>query len=211
MWVGAYNSVVSYRRIIEQYGLQQFRHSFRMQIDMDSPPPTPSWPQGIAVRMANPEQEIEVIYMVDDEAFLDHYGYISEPHDEGFERYKHMFLEDEGYDPSLWFLTMDGEDIAGLCLGRNSSYEDKDSGYIHSLGVRRPWRSRGIGLALLHQAFGEYYRRGKRKVALGVDAENLTGALDLYKKAGMYIHRQFDLYQKILRPGEEISVESLNR
>jgi ribosomal protein S18 acetylase RimI-like enzyme len=54
-----------------------------------------------------------------------------------------------------------------------------------------------------------YYKRGLRKVSLGVDGENLTGALKLYEKAGMYVHRQFDLYEKELRPGEELSVQSL--
>jgi len=62
---------------------------------------------------------------------------------------------------------------------------------------------------LLRHAFCEYYRRGYEGVSLGVDAENLTGALKLYKKVGMDVHRQFDLYEKELRPGEEISVESL--
>jgi len=46
-------------------------------------------------------------------------------------------------------------------------------------------------------------------VSLGVDGENLTGALKLYQKAGMHIQRQFDLYEKKLHPGEEISVQSL--
>ena len=67
----------------------------------------------------------------------------------------------------------------------------------------------GYWAGLLRHAFGEYYRRGYKGVALGVDAENLTGALRLYKKAGMYVHRQFDLYEKELRPGREVSVQGL--
>jgi mycothiol synthase len=75
--------------------------------------------------------------------------------------------------------------------------------------VLRSHRRRGIGMALLHHAFGEYYRRGYKGVTLGVDAENLTGALRLYKKVGMSIHRQFDLYEKELRPGKDVSVQEL--
>ncbi len=82
-------------------------------------------------------------------------------------------------------------------------------GFVNILGVRRPWRKLGLGLAFLHHAFGEFYRRGKRKAGLGVDAENLTGALRLYEKAGMHVHMQFDLFEKELRPGMEISVQSL--
>jgi ribosomal protein S18 acetylase RimI-like enzyme len=77
------------------------------------------------------------------------------------------------------------------------------------LGVRRPWRKRGLGLALLHHSFNEFYRRGKRKVGLGVDAQNLTGALRLYEKAGMHVDQAYDTYEKELREGTEISVQSL--
>jgi ribosomal protein S18 acetylase RimI-like enzyme len=75
--------------------------------------------------------------------------------------------------------------------------------------VRRHWRKRGIGLALLLHAFGELYRRGQRKAGLGVDAENLTGALRLYESAGMHVHQASDLFEKEIRPGKEISVQSL--
>ncbi len=61
----------------------------------------------------------------------------------------------------------------------------------------------------MQHAFGEFHRRGVHSVGLGVDAENLTGALRLYEKAGMHIHNQFDLYEKEIRPGKEISVQSL--
>jgi ribosomal protein S18 acetylase RimI-like enzyme len=67
-----------------------------------------------------------------------------------------------------------------------------------------------LGLALLRHSFNEYYRRGKRKVGLGVDAENLTGALRLYERAGMHVHRQYNSYEKELRAGKEISVQSLS-
>ena len=104
---------------------------------------------------------------------------------------------------------MDGDEIAGISLCRPSSYDDPDLGWVNILGVRREWRKRGIGLALLQHSFGEFYRRGKRKVGLGVDAENLTGALKLYEQAGMHIHLAFDLFEKTIRSGREISVESL--
>ena len=75
--------------------------------------------------------------------------------------------------------------------------------------MRRPWRKQGLGLALLRHAFNEFYRRGKRKVGLGVDAQNLTGALRLYESAGMRIDQAYDTYEKEMRAGTEISVKSL--
>jgi ribosomal protein S18 acetylase RimI-like enzyme len=42
-----------------------------------------------------------------------------------------------------------------------------------------------LGEALLRAVFGELYSRGLRRVGLGVDAENETGALSLYKRVGL--------------------------
>ena len=208
---GCYNAVEPCARLMQSLDLPLIRHSFRMRIELDSAPPEPVWPDGISVR--TPEDvysKIEALYQVDDEVFQDHFGYVPQPYEDGLARFRHHFAENEAYnDPSLWFMAMDGDEIVGICLCRKYGYEDKQGGYISSLGVRRPWRKRGIGLALLQHAFGEYYRRGYHSVSLGVDAENLTGALRLYEKAGMHVHRQFDLYEKELRPGKEISVESL--
>ncbi len=82
-------------------------------------------------------------------------------------------------------------------------------GWVATLGVRRNWRRQGIALALLHHSFGEFYRRGVRKVGLGVDAGSLTGATRLYEKAGMHVASQFDKYEKEIRAGKEISVQSI--
>jgi mycothiol synthase len=110
----------------------------------------------------------------------------------------------------LFFIAMDGDEIAGTNLCRTHFPSDEDQGLVGSISVRRPWRNRGLGLALLRHAFNEFYRRGKRKVGLGVDAQNLTGALRLYETAGMHIEQAFDYYEKELRPGTEISVQSLS-
>jgi ribosomal protein S18 acetylase RimI-like enzyme len=94
-----------------------------------------------------------------------------------------------------------------LCLQHAS--EDKELGWVDTLGVRRPWRKHGLGLALLRHSFSEYYQRGFRKVGLGVDASSLTGAVRLYEKAGMHVHRQYDRYEKVLRDGVELATVEL--
>jgi mycothiol synthase len=190
-------------------GLKKIRHSYRMRIEMDEPPLPPRWPEGISLRPYHPERDARDVFLVDQEVFRDHFGFVEEPADEGFERFIHHFAGDDSYDPSLWFLAVEGEEIAGICLCRRYSADEQDAGYISSLGVRRPWRRRGIALALLQQAFGEFYRRGKTRVDLGVDGQSLTGAIDLYQKAGMFVLRQFDLYEKELRPGKELGVTDL--
>ena len=84
-----------------------------------------------------------------------------------------------------------------------------DMGWVSTLGVRRPWRRKGLGLALLQHSFGEFHRRGKCRVGLGVDADSLTGATRLYEKAGMEVHRQYASYEKELRAGVDLSTQSM--
>ena len=197
------------KALLEDYGYTLIRHSFRMRVEFDQPFPEPEWPEGIELKVYQHPAQLEAVYQADTEAFRDHFGFVEEPYEEGLARYRYFLTENEIFDPNLWFLAMDGDEIAGICLGRKHSWEDKDVGWISILGVRRPWRRQGIGLALLHHAFNEFYRRGKRKVGLGVDASSLTGATRLYEKAGMHVYSQFDQYEKELRPGKELATTEL--
>lgn len=207
--VGIYSQAKESQKLFRDFGYQYIRSSYRMVIDLHAPPPDPVWPQGLTIRTYNPDTDARAVYLADQDVFRDHFGFVEEPVEEGLERFIHLLTEYDGFDPSLWWLALDGDEIAGICLCRPHAYEDPDLGHINILGVRRPWRKRGLGLAFLHHAFGEFYRRGKRKAGLGVDAENLTGALRLYEKAGMRVHMQMDTFEKELRPGREISVQSL--
>jgi len=51
----------------------------------------------------------------------------------------------------------------------------------------RRWRRRGLGLALLQHALGEFFKPGERRIGLGVDTENSSGATRLYERAGMHV------------------------
>lgn len=209
--VGAFRQAEKSKQLFEDMGFHYIRSSYRMVINMDGPVPEPVWPAGITLRTYDPETDAEAVYRADEEAFRDHFGFVEEPFEAGLKRFKHFMTEYEGFDPTLFFLAMDGDEIAGVCLCRAQAYEDPNMAFVNSLGVRRPWRKRGIGLALLRHSFNEFYRRGKRKAGLGVDAQNLTGALRLYKNAGMHVHQAYDLYEKELRGGTEISVQSLQQ
>jgi ribosomal protein S18 acetylase RimI-like enzyme len=84
-------------------------------------------------------------------------------------------------DLDLWWVAWDGAEVAGSLL----AFESPLGGYIDSLFVRRPWRGRGLGRALLREAFAELRRRGFPRACLGVDSENPTGAMGLYGSVGM--------------------------
>jgi mycothiol synthase len=207
--VGTYREAEQPKKLFDDMGYLPIRSSYTMLIEMDAPVPEPEFPAGILVRTYRPETDAEAVYRAQTDSFRDHFGFVEEPFEEGLEHFRH-FWEQPGFDPTLLFLAMDGDEVAGISLCPPHAIEDSELGWVGTLGVRRPWRKRGIGLALLRYSFNEFYRRGKRKVGLGVDAQNLTGALRLYENAGMHVQQAFDLYEKELRPGVEISVESLS-
>ena len=207
--VGTYREAQKPKKLFEKMGYRHVRSSYQMLIEMDAPVPEPEFPDGITLRTYHPEVDAAAVYQAQRDSFRDHFGYVEEPFEEGLKRFKH-FWENDSSDPTLLFIAMDGDQIAGINLCRPQGFDDVDMGWVGTLGVCRPWRKRGIGLALLRHSFNEFYRRGKRKVGLGVDAQNLTGALRLYENAGMHVHQAFDQYEKELRKGTEISVQSLS-
>jgi GNAT superfamily N-acetyltransferase len=197
-------------RLFTQRGFGIVRHSFDMQIEMDSPPPAPVWPAGIEVKALDVEKDFARIYRAHNEAFADHFGHQEEDFETGMTRLRHLLIEDaDSFDPSLWFVAMDGDEIAGYSVCRVSHELAEPSGWVNILGVRRAWRKRGLGLALLHYTFGEFYRRGWRRAGLSVDASSLTGAVQLYERAGMSVARRYDRYEKELRAGKELMTTEL--
>lgn len=177
-------------RELERRGFALVRHSQRMAIDLGDPTPDPVWPDGIEVRAFRPGDE-RTFYEAQQETFADSW----EPDEESFEEWAHWLLEGPSFEPDLWFLALDEDETAGyaICHPRPGA---PDVGNVRLLGVRRPWRRRGLGRALLLHAFAAFRRRGFRGAALGVDAESPTGAHTLYESAGMHVAARFAIYEK---------------
>ncbi len=183
------------RQLHEAEGYRPIRYSWHMEIKLEEPPRPPVWPAGIELRPFVREQHDRVVFEAHEEAFSDHWGHTPWT----FEDWQHTASGREDLDPTLGFIAWDGDEIAGYCLCRYRM----GTGWVGTLGVRRAWRKRGLGEALLLHSFGEFYQRGTKTVGLGVDAQNPTGATRLYKKAGMYVAAEYVTYEKELRPGRE--------
>ena len=177
------------RTMFNAEGFALVRQFWRMEIEMIAPPDRPVWPAGIRVRTLRPEQDEHSVHATIEEAFDDHWGHIPRSFEEWMK-----WIRDNQHDPTLTFIAFEGDEIAGVAVNRY-----RDIAWVGQLAVRRPWRKRGLGLALLLQAFNEFYQRGDRAVGLGVDAQSLTGATRLYEKAGMRVTRQYDTYEKVIR------------
>lgn len=177
-------------------GYSPIRYHWRMEIKLDAPPSAMALPDGIELRPFIKDEHAVALWQADNEAFRDHWG----SHDSTFENWQHRKFGSAEFDPTLWMIAWDGDQIAGYSQNRFRM----GIGWIGTLGVRRPWRKKGLGLALLHHSFGEFYKRGMKTIGLGVDASNPTGATRLYQRAGMYVASEFLTFEKELRPGRSL-------
>lgn len=187
---GAWSTNGAVLELLEQRGFRLVRHSHRMLIDLDQPTREPTWPDGIELRTFEPGDE-RLFYDVHQETFKDSWEPIDEPYDE----WAHWLLSSPTFVPELWFLAVESGQPAGIAICHPHS-SMPDHGWIRILGVRRDWRRRGLGRALLYHAFTEFRRRGLVAAGLGVDAESLTGANRLYQEVGMRVHARFDIYER---------------
>lgn len=178
-------------RLAEEHGYRAIRGHLRMEIALDEEPAEPPVPDGLTLRTLRLGQDDRAAWEANNDGFADHWNFTPIP----YETWAHWTVANESFDPSLCFLMMDDEEIAGMAQCEAAG----DLGWVNDLSVRKPWRRRGVAYKLLRHAFAEFYRRGLRTVALGVDAESTTGAPELYTRAGMRPTRRKLVYEKVLR------------
>ncbi len=205
MQAAGYQHDTWYLPMLESAGMIPIRHHWRMEINLDTPSPKPEWPEGITVRTMIPGQDDRAVLEAQCAAFRDHWGHVEIPFEQHFERWQHEWQNEGDFDPSLWFLALDGDRIVGISLCKGSHNGEEHVGWISNLGVLREYRRRGVAMALLLHSFDVLRSRGKHAVGLGVDAGSLTGATKLYQKAGMSVVTQIVIYEKELRPGRDLA------
>ena len=155
----------------------------------------PPLPEGMEMRPVTDVEGYRRLFAADSEAFMDHWG--------GFEYSEATFqqwLGEPTFDPSLFVIAWDGDEIAGAVLNSIDAEEnealDRRRGLLEGVFVRRPWRRRGLAAALVGRSLELLRERGMTSAWLGVDADNPTGALGVYERAGFEIHRRASAYHK---------------
>jgi mycothiol synthase len=177
--------------LLTSRGYREVRRFWEMTIELgDEPPIDPALPEGLRIEPFS-SALARAFHSTLEEAFADHWEY--QP--QSFEDWWQRQLKSPDHDPSLWFLVRDEESV--VAATRNDP-ERSGGGWIGALGVRREWRGRGLGKALLLHSFREFHRRGKRRVGLGVDSENPTGATKLYESVGMVVDTEQVVWEKQL-------------
>ncbi len=190
--VWAEHAIAECYRALESHGFVATRQYYEMRIDLGVELEISSWPDGITLRTLRVGRDELRLHAADIEAFAEHHLY--EPRSYAEWRLHH--IDRPGFDPGLWLIAWDGDEIAGYA----AAWVADDGGFVGDLAVRTPWRGRGLGLALLIEEFRALSARGVTVVRLDVDAQNATGAVALYEKAGMRVARRFDVLEKKLTP-----------
>ena len=167
----------------EAAGFRPARWYFDMRRDLREP--LPDMPDLGGLRLEPYVSALaERVRLAHNEAFADHWG--SEPVTP--EIWRREFVGDPFFRPGLSFVAFDGDEIAGYTVNYvvESDWEATGvrEGWVGQLGVRRPWRKRGLATALLVRSMDAFLAVDLEAATLGVDAENPTGALGVYERVG---------------------------
>ena len=164
-----------------------------MAIELGAKPRATALPAGLEIAPFEPDRDSRAVYDALHEAFRDHWG-------EGMGGYEDWVNRVvDGTASRFVLVARAGDEIAGVLVGRAGLAADPEAGMVEELGVRRPWRGHGLGLALLDLAFEEFRSRGLARAVLSVDSENPTGATRLYERAGMTVELAWEHWEKELR------------
>jgi mycothiol synthase len=176
--------------MLKTRGLRLVRHFWQMQIDLTGPfEPGPA-PEGVQITGIGSPGDLPAVHGVIAEAFADHWGHRAEP----FDRWMEEQEASPSHDTTWWLLAR----AEGRPAGALTGHVESDRGWVDYLGVLAPCRGRGAGMALLRRSFAMFADRGVRRVILNVDAENSTGAVALYERAGMRVINRWDLWERLL-------------
>lgn len=184
-------------KVAAAFGLEPVRWFFDMERSIvgDLPPIEPL-PDGLEVRPVGPD-DAPAIWQADHDAFRDHWGGF-DPSDAAYRRW----IDSPEFEPPLFVVAFDGDEIAGAVL--NVIYPEENAelgiqrGWLDSVFTRRAWRRRGLARTLIVRSLHLLRERGMELAALGVDADNPSGALGLYESAGFAVTERMTAWRRPL-------------
>lgn len=162
--------------LLSSRGFTQVRTFLRLERDLDESLELPVWPPGITFAPFRPGVDDAAVHAALLEAFPDQF----EPEETELEGWLRVRSAYPSTDLALWLIAWDDDEL----VGGVEATETPSGAYMGEHFVRRPWRGRGIGRALLLQECAELRRRGVTHAYFAVDAANSTGALQLFDSVG---------------------------
>ena len=176
------------RSLLSGAGYSHVRSFWQMTIEVGDGVALPPDPEGVVIRPYVDPDDDRGLYETMETAFATHFGYREETFEEWIGNQRGFAT----WDPSLLVIA----EAAGGVVGGAINFLNEDGvGWVGELGVRPAWQRRGIGRALLRRSFADFSARGSKTVRLGVDTENESGAVGLYRSVGMSPFREWCVYE----------------
>ncbi|HTC85795.1 MAG TPA: GNAT family N-acetyltransferase [Candidatus Acidoferrum sp.] len=193
------DSAVGRGVLLRAEGYEPVRFFFEMIKRDLSTPAARSLPDGLEMRPVT-RDVLRQVFDAENEAFRDHWGH---------KDWSDAFFEELSAAPSLdldlWRVAWAGDEVAGVVatyiLEEENAALGLSRGWLERISVRRPWRGRGVATALILAACAGLRERGFAEGALGVDADNPSGALGLYESLGFAQDARATSWRKPLEAG----------
>jgi mycothiol synthase len=179
--------VTDHVRLAERAGYIAVRWFNEMKRDLGEPVPEPA-PVPDGLRLVRFDRSLDdTVRRTHNDAFAQHWG----ASERDAVDWAHWFTGARAFRPELSFVVLDGAEVVAYLLSYFWEAEAEATGmreaWIGQIGTRAPWRGRGLGSALIGRALVAYRDAGYARAALGVDTENITGALRLYERHGFTV------------------------
>jgi mycothiol synthase len=178
------------------HGYHPARWFHSMERDLSAPIPEISVPAEVRIEGFTPEHIGDAL-LIRNEAFRDHWGSTEITGEEWALR-----MEYEAFRPALSFLAYADQEPLGLIISHEYDAYTAASGirdvHIPLIGTRQQGRKRGIATALVVRVLTQARAGGFTTASLSVDADSLTGALDLYKRVGFTVRHTSIAHTKAL-------------
>ncbi len=156
-------------------------------LSMPLPVPALELPEGLEVRVFDPDRDACAWLEQNNAAFADH-------PEQGAWRLDdlHARIAEPWFDPSGFLLLCDGDDIAASCWTKVHELYAERFGEIYVLSVNPTYQGRGLGRIMLNQGLVALRRKGVSRAVLFVDEDNAP-ALSLYQSYGFALERKDQL------------------
>jgi mycothiol synthase len=165
-------------KLLESWGFTLTRYFFSLSRSLLDPIPKPQIPSSFTLRTSQGLAEMTTLQDLYNQSFRDHWNFHPVPLSQL--RYE---IDRPQYrnDLNLLAITPDQTPVA-FCYSKILS--DPTTGEIAVLGVLPAYRRRGLGRSLLLESLQRLQGAAVITAKLGVDADNLSGAVKLYTSVG---------------------------
>ncbi|MBN1231566.1 MAG: GNAT family N-acetyltransferase [Anaerolineales bacterium] len=190
----AYSTEFYKQKSLEKRGYKPSRYFIEMIRPIGTPLNDHPLPEGLEFRPMTIEN-VDQVMTACDTAFRDHWGYspITEEDRKGW-------LEHPTTDIKLWKVAWDGDKVAGMVLNFLDKEENevwnRKRGYTETIAVLREYRKKGVAKAIITESIRMFAEMDMEETALGVDAVNPSGALQLYEYFGYQETKREIVFEK---------------